>query len=104
VPPATHDTVAPAVHVFAASGRAKRTVRLRYRVGDNSGKTAERILVYRKTKVLKTFARPLRTTDNAVAYWVGYAFRTRGAYRFCVRATDAAGNKSPLRCAAVRVR
>jgi hypothetical protein len=27
-----------------------------------------------------------------------------GSYRFCVRATDAAKNRSPLACAAIRVR
>jgi len=48
--------------------------------------------------------RPPRTTDAAVAYWVTYSFPARAAYRFCVRATDVAGNSSPLRCAAVRVR
>ena len=88
---------------YAASGHAHKPVRLRYRVGDNSRKTSERILVYRRTKVLKTFVRSLRTTDGAVAYWVSYTFRARWAYRYCVRATDAVGNKSPLRCAAVRV-
>ena len=31
-------------------------------------------LVYRKTKLLKTFTRALRTTDDAVAYWVGFSF------------------------------
>jgi hypothetical protein len=79
-------------------------IRLRYRVHDNGGRTSERVRVYRGKKVLKTFLRPLRTTDAAVAYWVTYSFPARAAYRFCVRATDAAGNSSPPRCAAVRVR
>lgn len=71
---------------------------------DNSGHTSERVLVYRKTKLLKTFTRPLRTTDDAVAYWVSFRFATRGSYRYCVRASDAAGNRSPLVCAAIRIR
>ena len=57
-----------------------------------------------KTKLLKTFARALRTTDDAVAYWVGFSFAKRGTYRYCVRASDAAGNHSPLACAAIRIR
>jgi len=105
-PPAatSRDTSVPTVHVYAASGRRHKAVRLRYRVQDNGGRTSERVLVYRKSKLLKTFTRPLRTTEAAVAYWVSYAFATQGAYRYCVRATDAAHNASALRCAAVRVR
>ena len=71
---------------------------------DNSGHTSERVLVYRKTKLLKTFTRALRTTNDAVAYWVSFRFATRGSYRYCARASDAAGNRSPLVCAAIRIR
>ena len=102
--PAGRDTTAPVVHVYAASGRRHRAVRLRYRVHDDSGRTSERVLVYRRTKLLRTFTRPLRTTDAAVAYWVGYSFGARGSYRYCVRATDAAGNHSTLACAGIRIR
>jgi subtilisin family serine protease len=102
--PGAGDTTAPVVHVYAATGRRHRTVHLRYRVQDNKGRTSERLQVFRGKKVLKTFTRPLRTTDAAVAYWVAYAFPARAAYRFCVRATDASHNASALRCAAVRIR
>jgi serine protease len=104
-PPSTaRDTSAPVVHVYPASGRRHAPVRLRYRVQDNGGRTSERVQVYRGKKLLKTLTRPLRTTDAAVAYWVSYSFPARAAYRFCVRAADAARNTSALRCAAVRVR
>jgi hypothetical protein len=102
--PSAADRKPPIVHVYAASGRHRKLLRLRYRVRDNGGKTSERVFVYRQKKVLKTFARPLRTTDDAVAYWVGFKFPARGSYRYCVRATDGARNHSPLVCAAVRVR
>jgi hypothetical protein len=92
------------VHVYAASGRHRKPLRLRYRVADNRGRTSERVLVYRKTKVLKRFSRPLRTTESTIAYWVSFRFAARGSYRYCVRATDAAGNRSRLACAAVRIR
>jgi hypothetical protein len=91
------------VHVYATSGRHRKAIHLRYRVQDNSGKTSERLFVYRKTKLLKTFTRALRTTDDAVAYWVRFSFARRGTYRYCVRASDAAGNHS-LACAAIRIR
>ena len=92
------------MHVYAAAGRHRVTLRLRYRVRDESGRTSERLFVYRKAKLLKSFTRPLRTTDDAVAYWVGFKFATRGSYRYCVRASDSAGNRSPLACAAIRIR
>jgi hypothetical protein len=103
-PPAARDARSPVVHVYGAKGRRRHLVRLRYRVADNSGKTSERVLVYRKKKLLKAFKRPLRTTDNAVAYWVPYRFAARTLYRYCVRATDSSGNRSALRCAVVRIR
>ncbi len=102
-PPSTRDVTPPVVHVYAASGRRHKPVRLRYRVQDDGGRTSERVLVYRGTKLLKTFIRPLRTTDAAVAYWVTYSFPRRATYRYCVRATDGARHASVLRCAKVRV-
>jgi len=104
-PPASApDRKAPVVHVYAASGRHRRALHLRYRVQDDRGHTSERLFVYRKTKLLKTFSRSLRTTDDAVAYWVSFRFALSGTYRYCVRATDAAGNRSRLACAAIRIR
>jgi subtilisin family serine protease len=103
-PPPARDTSAPVVYVYAASGRRHKAVRLRYRVHDNSGRTSERVQVYRGKTLLKTLTRPLRTTDAAVAYWVTYSFAARAAYRYCVRASDAARNASALRCAPVRIR
>jgi hypothetical protein len=92
------------VQVYAASGRHRKSLHLRYRVQDDRGKTSERVLVYRKAKLLKTFTRPLRATDDTVAYWVSFRFDARGSYRYCVRAGDGAGNHSPLACASIRIR
>ena len=92
------------MRAYAARGRYGTSLRLRYRVSDNSGQTAERITVYRRSQVLAGFTRRLRATDNAVSYWVTWRSRKREAYRFCVRATDRAGNKSRVGCAAVSVR
>jgi hypothetical protein len=93
------------VHVYAARGHRLGLLRLRYRVSDDKAQTSERISVFRRTRLLRRFARPLRQTDSAVAYWVLWrAPRSRARYRFCVRATDAAGNRSPLACAPIAVR
>jgi len=104
-PPLTLDTQAPAARAFAAHGRRRQLVRLRYRVSDDRGETAERITVYRKTKALNVYRRPLRATLAQIAYSVvWHAPRKAGKYRFCVRATDAAGNRSRPACASIRVR
>ena len=59
----------------------------------------------RKTKTLKVYNRPLRTTGDAVAYWVLWrAPAKKGTYRFCVRATDGSGNHSASACASIKVR
>ena len=103
-PPPAIDKTAPAVRVYAARIRHGKIVRLRYRVHDDKGETTEKITVYRRTRLLRAVTRPLRPTDNAVVYWIPWrAPRLRGSYRFCVRATDRAGNRSPLACAAVTV-
>jgi hypothetical protein len=79
-------------------------VRLRYRVRDDKGETTEKLTIFRRSRVLRRLTRPLRPTDNAVVYWIAWrAPRVRGAYRFCVRATDRAGNHSALTCASVRI-
>ena len=95
---------APVVRVFAARGKHRKTLRLRYLVSDDKGQTTERITVYRRTRALKALTRPLRPTDSAVPYWVSWRPAKAGSYRFCVRATDAAKNRSPMVCAAIRVR
>jgi len=104
-PPLTLDAQAPAAHAYAAHGRRRQLVRLRYRVSDNRGQTAERITVFRKTKKLSVYKRRLRTTLPQIAYSViWHAPRKAGKYRFCVRATDAAGNHSKTACAGIMVR
>ena len=94
----------PAVRAFAAKGRHGRLLRLRYTVSDNSGQTSERITVLRRTRTVKRFTRPLRATENHIAYWVVWRAGRAGKYRFCVRAADGSGNRSRLACAAIRVR
>lgn len=103
-PAAMPDAKAPSVHAFVAHGRRHALLRLRYRVSDDRGRTRERISVYRRARLLKVVSRPLRTTEGAVSYWVGWrAPRRAGRFRFCIRATDAAGNHAAA-CAAITVR
>ena len=103
IPTPPPDTRAPVVRAYPALGRRRRIVKLRYRVLDDRGETAERISVFRGRVLVKTFSRALRQTDDSVAFWVGWrAPRRRFVGRFCVRASDRAGNNSTS-CASLRV-
>ena len=103
-PPPPPDTAAPVVRTFPAAGRRRHVVKLRYRVQDDRGETAERILVYRGRTLAQAFSRPLRQTESTIDYWIAWrAPKRRFAGRFCVRATDRAGN-SATSCASLRVR
>ncbi|HUK93678.1 MAG TPA: S8 family serine peptidase [Gaiellaceae bacterium] len=104
-PPLTLDTKSPSAHAYATHGRRRQLIRLRYRVSDDRGETAERITVYRKSKKLSIYRRRLRATLSQIAYSViWHAPRKAGKYRFCVVATDSADNHSKPACAAIRVR
>jgi thermitase len=104
-PPLTLDAKAPTARAYAAHGRRRQLVRLRYRASDDRGQTAERITVFRKSEKLSVYKRRLRATLPQIAYSViWHAPRKAGKYRFCVLATDGAGNHSKTACAAVRVR
>jgi hypothetical protein len=79
-------------------------MKLRYSVSDNSGRTRERLRVYRGTRVLVTFTRRLRLTEAAVPYWVLWrAPGRRERLRFCVLATDPSGHRATS-CALLRIR
>jgi len=91
------------VRASRAIGRRGRVVKLSYRVRDDRGSTAESILVYRGARVVTKLSRGLRQTDDSVAYWVAWRPRIRMTGRFCVRASDTAGNAA-VSCAPLRVR
>jgi subtilisin family serine protease len=102
--PKTPDTVAPFVRAYPVTGRRGRKVKLTYRVRDDRGRTAERILVYRGRSLVARLRRTLRPTDSASVYWVQWRAPWRAMRgRFCVRAADAAANGSTS-CASLRVR
>jgi subtilisin family serine protease len=102
--PKPRDTVAPVVHAYPVTGRRGRTVKLTYRVRDDSGQTTEQVSVYRGRSILKKLGRTLRPTENSVVYWIPWrAPRQRLLGRFCVRAADAAGNATTS-CATLRTR
>jgi hypothetical protein len=100
------DTSAPRASAIPSSGRAGGGVALRYRISDDSGSASAELRVRRGSRVLDTIRRPAEAAHGrlAVAHWYAPARARRGGLVFCVRATDAAGNRSGSACAPVRLR
>jgi hypothetical protein len=98
------DGTAPRVRALFSRGRVNRVIRLRYRLSDFSGRTRERVTVHRSGRLVKTIRTRMQRAFSGVTYSVGYRPNRAGAYRFCVRAWDPAGNRSRRDCAGLRVR
>jgi hypothetical protein len=97
------DGTAPRARALSSSGRVNRVVRLKYRVSDNSGKTREKITVFRNRVKVRTIRTGMSTSTAGVTYWVGFRPGSTDGYRFCVQAWDRAGNRSRLDCAGLRI-
>jgi hypothetical protein len=98
------DRQAPIVRALSSRGKRGRSVRLLYRVTEQSGRTRERVRVYRGTRVLRTLAVPLSTREAGRTYYVFWrAPRRAMRLRFCVEAWDASGNTSAKSCAPLRI-
>lgn len=108
-PPQTpaRDTTPPRVKALPSRGRRGKTMKIRYRVSDDSGMSKERVTVYRSRQLLATIGSPLDRAEAGTLYYyvkwrVPGALR-KGTLRACVRATDPAGNRSKTSCAVLRV-
>ncbi|MBD0317893.1 MAG: S8 family serine peptidase [Thermoleophilia bacterium] len=99
------DVRAPVVRALTSSGRHGRRVRLSYRVSDASGRTRERLRVFRGKRIVRTLATRLSTRVAGRTYHVLWrAPRRPIRLRFCVKAWDEAGNASARSCAPLRIR
>ena len=100
------DEEAPRIKALKSTGVVGGVAKLRYSVFDESGKAREEIRVLRGGKLVATIKVPLGARSGTKIY--GRAWRVpkrfTGASRFCVRAWDAAGNRSPQSCAALVLR
>ncbi len=107
LPPPPADVAAPTVKALRATGSAGSWIAMRFRLRDDSGKTHERIRVFRPNgRVLWSFDTELAPSQAGRVYWVAWqAPRNVGLrLRFCVRAWDEAGNGSKPSCAPLRLK
>jgi len=104
--PTPPDLVPPTVRAMPGSGRAGSRIRLVSRIFDDSGKFRVVAQVTRRGRVVATLRKSFVSASGPTT--VVLTWKTppngRGTYRQCVRATDRAGNASPLRCARVVIR
>jgi Mg-chelatase subunit ChlD len=99
------DRTAPSVHALPSRGARGTIIRLLYRVKDASGRSSERVTVYRGGTVLtKVGWAPFGPATGATYYFDFPAPSSlTGTLRFCVQSRDPSGNISTRSCAAVTV-
>jgi hypothetical protein len=105
-PPVGADTRAPVDHAFASRGVHGKVAQLVYAAQDGRGVTADTIRVYRHNRLLKTIRISLGDASPFYSYYAPWRVprKVHGRLRFCVRSTDAAGNKSNQSCARLVIR
>jgi len=102
----SRDIRAPYANVVAAHGRRGQSVRLRYQLADDSGRSDVDIRVTAPGKVLARFHRTVRGISALKRFSVRWQVPRRGPVAnlaFCVTATDSAGNRSKAACAGIGV-
>lgn len=101
------DSSAPTVIALPATGTRGKAARLRYRVSDDSGRAREVVRVYGPafflfTTIVSPTERARAGTVDSVMWRVPTTAPARSV-RFCVVASDPAGNLTAPSCAAVRI-
>jgi secreted trypsin-like serine protease len=97
------DTAAPALRLAAHKARARHSFKIRYTVRDNSGESAETLVIKRGGRIVVRLS-----TRFGPATGSTWTFRVkglrRGTYRIELRSQDRAGNVSRVAVAKLRVR
>ncbi len=95
------DRTAPRVVALKSGGTRGTTIRLFYRVSDNSGRSSDKIAVYAGNRVLTQSGWAPFGPANGKAYYFDFPSSTSmsGDYTFCVQSRDPSGNVSKPACA-----
>jgi hypothetical protein len=101
------DTFAPRASPLPATAAAGHPLTLRYQAWDDSGRAKVDIQIQNLHKVaVATFHIPLRPVIQGQWYSVNWLVPAKVAHKvlnYCVRATDAAGNRGALTCGKLTV-
>jgi hypothetical protein len=97
---AHRDHVPPQVLAMSSVVRLTPHVRLQYRIWDDSGHAFVTAEVRRGSSILKRT--PLGKQQIGFHYWY-WAPPKAGDYKFCVSASDAAGNRSRVACTLLKI-
>jgi Mg-chelatase subunit ChlD len=99
------DTTPPSVHALPSRGARGTVIRLLYRVKDGSGRSSERVTVYRGATVLTKSGWASFGPATGATYYFDFPAPSTltGTLRFCVQSRDPSGNVSARSCAAVTV-
>src|SRR5262249_21387523 len=95
------DTSAPRASPLPGTAAAGHPLTLRYQAWDDSGRAKVDIQIQRKQTRIASFHIPLRSVVQGHWYTVSWVVPKSAAHttlNYCVRATDAAGNKGALTC------
>jgi hypothetical protein len=95
------DTSAPRASPLPGTAAAGRPLTLRYQAWDDSGRAKIDIQIQRKKTKIASFHIPLRSVVQGQWYTVSWLVPKSVAHttlNYCVRATDAAGNKGTQTC------
>jgi hypothetical protein len=83
----------PAVNAFSVSGTLLHSLRLRFRVSDDSGKAALALGLYKGKRTITWHTTALKLVSPHRTYSLTWKPQALGDYLFCVGAADAAGNR-----------
>lgn len=81
------------MRAFAESGTLLHSLRLRFRVSDDSGKAALALSLYKGKRTIAWRTSALKLVSARHTYSLSWKPQLLGDYLFCVGALDAAGNR-----------
>ena len=100
------DVLAPFASTFSGSASTGNSMKLRYAVGDDSGRAAVELTVLAGKRRLAKIDVPMRRVDGTSTYFARWrvtsGLRTTAA-RLCITARDPAGNRSSRFCTPIEL-
>jgi hypothetical protein len=100
------DRTPPRTKALASTGVHGKVAKLRYTVFDETGRAREEVTISRRSRLLAKVRIRLGARSVTKIYAASWRVPANvvGSLRFCVRAWDAAGNRSAQSCARLTIR